>query len=344
MRTLDIFIVLLAITFASSCSTYCYIETCFADDMSVRRSVYTDSSSWRTKDLSFLPPSKWKHSEISDPFDIDFYDVVHEMNHVSAAYADDISSVSFLSSTEPLENPVLCPEETITRRFRWFYTYYDYRAVFRSLNYKLPLSFEGYLTEEQKKLFFTGKNPPEGWNGVEMYCLLDKVNSSFADWYSDVVYLTMCNLFEPYCSDVQIDALYSCKQVFMEETERKLIFAMTPMGFEEILKEIAPHAGFGNIFSENEDELTEKYDEKTEIFSYFSYSFLHRLDMPGKYYDGNATSFIDAEPVWKVDAFRLLDGDLVLMATFRKLNIWVFVLTFSIIILLLQYFSKLFSK
>ena len=58
----------------------------------------------------------------------------------------------------------------------------------------------------------------------------------------------------------------------------------------------------------------------------------------------NAVDFIDGSPVWKVDGYRLMDEDLVLEATFRTLNIWAFVLTFALILLLLQVFAKLFSK
>ena len=68
------------------------------------------------------------------------------------------------------------------------------------------------------------------------------------------------------------------------------------------------------------------------------------MNMPGIYFEGNAVDFIDGSPVWKVDSYRLMDEDLVLEATFRTLNIWAFVLTFALILLLLQVFAKLFSK
>ena len=66
--------------------------------------------------------------------------------------------------------------------------------------------------------------------------------------------------------------------------------------------------------------------------------------MPGEYFEGNAVDFIDGLPAWKVDAYRLLAGDLVLEATFRKANIWTFVLTFAVIAAILQAFSKLFDR
>ena len=64
------------------------------------------------------------------------------------------------------------------------------------------------------------------------------------------------------------------------------------------------------------------------------------MDMPGRYVDGNAENFIDGNSSWKVDAYRLMYGGLVLEATSRKANIWAFILTFAVIAFILQAFSK----
>ena len=130
----------------------------------------------------------------------------------------------------------------------------------------------------------------------------------------------------------------------MKGTSREMVFVMTPEEFEAKLVEIAPQAGFGEIFSSNTEDITEKYEKASDMISYFNYSFIYAVDMPGNYYDGNAVVFTEGQPTWKVDAFRLLDGDMVLEATFRKMNIWIFVLTFAVIAVLLQLFAKLFSK
>ena len=131
---------------------------------------------------------------------------------------------------------------------------------------------------------------------------------------------------------------------FMKDMDRTLIFAMEPDDFVERLSEVHPDAGFDEVLGNNRDAVDSLYQKESELISYFGYSFVFNTRMPGRYYDGNAVDFIDGNPSWKVDAFRLMEDDLVLEAVTRKLNVWVFVLTFVLIILLLQLFAKVFAR
>lgn len=343
MKYSEVLISLLALVLVNSCASYYYVATDVDKDMSVCREVSANSTE-NNADTRFMPAEGWTTSAVTDPFEVDFYDEVLEMEVMCRAEGSEISDLKFTPDSSQLGNPLFAPEERIGKRFRWFYTYYDYSARFSSIAESLPLPLDGYMTPEQRKLFFKGQNPAEGWNGIEMYYLLDDVNRKFVEWYSDAVFYTMCDMFEPYCTEAQKAFLERSKAGFIEGVDKDILMFMEPAGFASRLDEMAPEEGFGKIYADNAKLLDAAYEEKAEVISYFEYSFLYRMNMPGRYFEGNAVDFIDGSPVWKVDSYRLMDEDLVLEATFRTLNIWAFVLTFALILLLLQVFAKLFSK
>lgn len=203
---------------------------------------------------------------------------------------------------------------------------------------------EGYLTDEQLELFFRGTDPPEGWNGVEMYCQLDDINQNFAKWHSDATYYVMCGIFKPYCTKQQVVALDTLKYRFMEGIGREIMFAMKPDEFEDRLAAVLPESGFGNIYEDNADTIDKAYEKETEIIGCFETAFMYTVNLPGKYMAGNAVDFLSGSPTWKVDAYRLMAGDLKLIATSRQVNVWAFLVTFAAIVLFLQVFAKVFAK
>ena len=334
-------IAMLSVACVNSCTTYYYIRTDVSRDIDVERYVYVSSADGSFADFPFETSGGWKVSKLPESLEIDFYDAWESMTH-EAYRSGRIEDVSLAS--EDAFNPLLRPVESLNKRFRWFYTYYDYNAEFKGLKEMLPLPFDGYITDEQVELFFKGANPPEGWNGVEMYCLLDDINQNFAKWHSDATYFVMCDIFEPYYTKHQIVALDTLKNHFMEGLEREVMFAMKPDEFEDRLAAVLPDSGFGNIYEYNADAIDKAYEKESEIIGCFETSFMYTVNLPGRYMDGNAVDFMDKSPMWKVDAYRLMCGDLKLSATSRQVNVWAFLVTFAVIVLLLQVFAKVFAK
>lgn len=341
MKLRDLVISILAVTSINSCTSYYYVVTDVERDLSVVRTVHMENEDYLS---DFISKDVWSGPEDNPSFEVDFYDQVSLMKKKYRSRAEDISRLSFQPDHSQVGNPLFTPMENVSIRFRWFYTYYDYQARFKSLNDMLPLDLDGYITQEQRKLFFRGGDPPQGWNGLEMYYVLDDLTKRFAQWYSDAVFYTLRDIMRPYCTRMQADMLDGCKDDFIRDMDRDMLLVMEPDSFVERLEEIYPDAGFDRVYSANQQSLKDEYEKASRLMSYFGYSFVYSIDMPGRYYDGNALNFIGENPSWKVDAFRLLDGDLVLEAVYRKMNVWAFMLTFALIILVLQIFAKVFSR
>lgn len=338
MDNFRLFIAIVLIAFINSCTTYYYVVTDVDNDLNVERRIYASSDDASQVSFPVEAGSSWKVSSLDVPFVVDFYDVSEEMTHMAECRGMGMGAVSL--GRNGGDDTFPGPDESVDRRFRWFYTYYDYRAVFSSLRDRLPLPFDGYLTDKQQALFFVGDDPPEGWNGIEMYYLLDDICQNFARWHSDATYDVMCEIFIPFCTDEQAAVLETVKERFMEGLEREALFAMQPDEFDDRMAMVAPDSGFGKIYERNAEAVDMAYEGETEIIDCFENSFLFTLNMPGKYIDGNAQELIDGIPSWKVDAFRLLYGDMILEATSRTVNLWAFILTFAVIALLLQLFAK----
>lgn len=341
MKTVRIFVAILSVVFVNSCTTYYYVRTDVSKNLDVERSVYASSADGSSVDFPFEMSEDWKVSMLPESLEVDFYDAQEKMT-CQASCSGRIRDVALASKDVP--NPLLRPSESLDKRFRWFYTYYDYNAQFKGLKEMLPLPFDGYITDEQVEIFFRGANPPEGWNGVEMYYLLDDINHNFAKWHSDATYFVMCDIFEPYCTKQQSVALDTLKHRFMEGIEREVMFAMKPDEFEDRLAAVLPDSGFGKIYEDNSAAIDSTYEKEIEIIECFETAFMYTVDLPGRYVAGNAVEFMDGSPTWKVDAYRLMAGDLKLSATSRQVNVWAFPVTFAVILLLLQVFAKAFSK
>lgn len=341
MKTARIFVAILSVVFVNSCTTYYYVRTDVSKNLDVERSVYASSADGSSVDFPFEMSEDWKVSMLPESLEVDFYDAQEKMT-CQASCSGRIRDVALASKDVP--NPLLRPSESLDKRFRWFYTYYDYNAQLKGLKEMLPLPFDGYITDEQVEIFFRGANPPEGWNGVEMYYLLDDINHNFAKWHSDATYFVMCDIFEPYCTKQQSVALDTLKHRFMEGIEREVMFAMKPDEFEDRLAAVLPDSGFGKIYEDNSAAIDSAYEKEIEIIECFETAFMYTVDLPGRYVAGNAVEFMDGSPTWKVDAYRLMAGDLKLSATSRQVNVWAFPVTFAVILLLLQVFAKAFSR
>ena len=341
MKTVYLLVAMLLMTIINACTAYYYIHTDVAKNLDVKRSVYASSADGSSVDFPFVISGRWSISKLPEAYEVDFYDTKVKMTH-EASSSGRVGDVSLVGKNGL--NPLLKPSENLGKRFRWFYTYYDYNAEFKGLKDRLPIPFDGYFTDAQLELFFRGASPPEGWNGVEMYCLLDDINQNFAKWHSDATYCVMCDIFKPYFTNQQMVALDTLKCRFMSGIEREVMFAMRPDEFEDRVATLLPDSGFGNIYEDNSEAIDQAYEKETEIIGCFETAFMYAVDLPGKYMAGNAVDSLSDSPTWKVDAYRLMAGDLKLIATSRQVNVWAFLVTFAAIVLLLQVFAKVFAR
>ena len=308
---------------ASSCSTYYCVSSQVSEDLSVKRTIYSSENSYE-----HLQEDIWKIQKLDRHAGFNFHNSSDSMKFKACAQADEIG---LLKCKSDIGNPILCPEESLGRKFRWFFTQYEYKAVFKTFKHRIPLAYDGYLTEEEMSLLLRGSDMPKGWNGTEIYGMLDEISRKFAQWYSDAVYITLCDIFRPYCDERQIEFMETAHDAFMTKADREEVLMMTPKDFVSIWENMAPEMKISDVYSAEKASIDKAYETGTQVIEYFFTESFHTIDLPGKYAYGNAVEFMDGNPVWKVDAYRLLYDDMILKAASRKVNIWAFLVTFAII-------------
>lgn len=331
MRTFGLPAALLLLMAANSCVSYYYVTTDIHEDLSADRTVYAETEDGGNP-FYFITGTEWTVSKPDSVFTVDFYESVAEPDIMAHRHIDDLNGFAVLPDEDFVGNPLVNPTETLSKRNRWFYTYYEYKAVFPSLRDSLPLPFEGYMSEDRLRLFFEGSAAPQRWNGVEMYVLLDEINQDFVKWYSDAVYFVCCDVIEPYCNKNQKLTLDHVKEDFMRGIDRAGMLDMKPDEFVERLDHVSRGSGgFEALYQEHAVEIEAEYASQARLLEYFDASLIYSVSMPGRYVLSDADTYVDGNPRWKVDAYRLLYDDVVLTAVTRKTNIWAFLLTFAAI-------------
>ena len=51
---------------------------------------------------------------------------------------------------DPMYRPLVTPQETLTKHFRWFYNYYTYTGIYPELADKGPVPLKNFLNESAK--------------------------------------------------------------------------------------------------------------------------------------------------------------------------------------------------
>ena len=90
--------------------------------------------------------------------------------------------------------------------------------------------------------------------------------------------------------------------------------------------------------------MDELFEEKGQIAEIFGYAVQFELSMPGRVLSTNAALQKAGSLVWKVDAFRLLDGDYTLTVKSRTVNYWAFGVTLLLVLLIGGYCWKRYNK
>lgn len=321
---------------AASCSTYNYMTTDIDRNLSAERTVYAQAdSSYLAGDRSGSPfffdtGNGWDTGLVQNPFTMDFHDGESTMNVYARRHLRNLGEGRFIpANTESEGNPILSPEEKAEKRFRWFFTEYEYSAVYRGLT-GLPVPLDEYMDKESQEIFLRGAGIPADWNGIETYSMLDDINTKFFRWYRRCTFTVSHDIIYNMCS-------ISMKEIMDRYSEE--YFSSSGKDDDEIYPEdlckgldrLAGTSCFTELFSSAGNRADSLYSEKEEMLEYFGLNLLTEVRMPGKVVRTDAVTLKDGAPLWKIDCYRLLYGDLTLNAVSRKLNLWAFIVTFAVL-------------
>jgi hypothetical protein len=248
-------------------------------------------------------------------------------------------SVEELDSTLKLKNSTewskIRVKHCLDKKFRWFYTYYDYRETYAKSALRLEIPIEEFMTKDEALFWFTGTpNLLRGMNGPEIRSYLGQIEDKYNKWITLNVWNAEYKvLLESYngidkkpVSKLQLqslrDSIYNSK-----------ITTLDNFDMEKALNSFFKTHVFSELWKDENTPLKKFEKNLDKQFSFlFSPAFNYKLIMPGEVTQaGNALVHGDTL-VWELSSYQLIPADYIIEAQSRRANVWAFILTGLIVI------------
>ncbi|MDR0835812.1 MAG: hypothetical protein LBN11_04435 [Tannerella sp.] len=226
------------------------------------------------------------------------------------------------------------PEESLEKKFRWFYTYYTFKGTYANLSDKVSIPADKYMSKTEQALWFQGDmSAYRGMNGMELKAELDDIENAFFLWWSRNVYEESFNAVRYFAGltgdDTYLSQLDAVKDtVFAIHSKEIMRWDFEPVDICNMFDNYFATNRFTDLFKSNEQTINELYNQKmSPLEDLNSITIAYNLVMPGKLLRTNATINPNALQ-WKVNAIRLIADDYVLTAESRVFHPWALAITF----------------
>lgn len=298
-------------------------SACLSGDYSKHPFIFDPSGGW---EMSVLEPEE-KFDFIGDGFIHNFIAVRNYKNPSETSEKP--------ASEEQKDLPYLKGEEEWNVRKGFFSNRYTYMHSFPGIGDTMPISLGKYLNEEEAGLWLeSGGLKDYGFmNGVEMYSLiLSGYFVKFQKWIYDCAIETRYRMIAADAGDTLTDSqketLFSVIGEKMEVDYEDIMPSLPdPYLVASTMSAISGNQAFTAAMEIRKEEWEDILSEQEEALLYpFSVVYRYEAVLPGKTVSANTSMFDDGHPVWKVDGYRLLAGDMVLYAESVKVNVWSFIL------------------
>lgn len=332
----------LAVTLLSSCSICRYdMTTTVHEDLSVDRRICAEAdSSFLAGDKTSSPfefalTEPWAVKTLDIPYNADFNGETARMNVLAERrFAPGERLCVGLATGDQEGNPLLSPDESVRKSFRWFVTRYEYRAVYRAVR-DFPVPLDSCMTRDGQRLFLMGEDSPAGWSGLELYARLDELNSAFVKWTDANVFDVNMMLISRYLPEKQLRLLDLEREKLFGHVrnDESGLLGMNPREFCRRADEYFVDEPFmSEIYGRYSAEIDSLYAEREKILDYFLLTFVHEVDLPGRIVSTSAPQIGENGAArWKVDCCRLLYDDMEVVAESVKVNVWAVIVTFIVL-------------
>jgi len=222
-------------------------------------------------------------------------------------------------------------------KFRWFYTFYNYRETYPKIitNFEIPL--EKYMTKDEAQFWFTGKpNILQGMNGIEIREYVGNLEDDYNKWFAHnnwnaefkVLIENYDRIIKP---PVNKERLILLKDSIFNSNSKNL----PDIDMEKSLNNYFKTKAFSKLWTITNSPLKkfEKDFEEQDFIRYFKDAFNYKLIMPGKVSQPDNVAIQGDTLIWKLTSYRMIYDDYTIEAQSRKANTWAFVLTGIILII-----------
>ncbi len=322
------------------------LTSCFSENYRIITHVNRDGScsrevSTRVDSISDLFPY-----DLSSGWDISQTDTVvneylSQKVKKNVKVSKKFTSVEALSTGLRRDNILPVPEESLKKRFRWFYTYYAFTAVYPEITEKGSVPMDKYLNEAERKLYLQGDlSGYRGMSGFELKMELDGIEDRFMKWYIRNLYEECFEIIHYYSNATNMDfrtqlsaikdTLYSINKEQIESDPGLNSFGVSDVC--GLLDKYFSTNAFTTLYAGKTEEINSMLKSRTKVTNdLLNFSIQYELTLPGKVIMTNTDLRNEDLLLWKVDAFRFLADDYILTAESRVANSWAFIGTLLLI-------------
>lgn len=238
--------------------------------------------------------------------------------------------------------PVMVPAERVEKKFRWFYTIYEYTAVFDYADRPDIVSPDKYMTREEQLMWFRSEGlAPCGQNGMEMRVQLDDLNDKMWKWFNEVSAVYALEVLAALDS-VSGGGEYAGRLAQLRDSIVPVVLRYKPDAEIVTVEEVVPVLDryystdhFSALYAANSKLIEEKYSAGPDgVFDKALIKQEFRVSMPGQICGGNAPVVDGNTAVWRMDLYRLVNGSYTMQVVSRVPHYWAYVLTIAVIAVL----------
>ncbi|MDD4516194.1 hypothetical protein [Massilibacteroides sp.] len=351
MKTTKIFLTILIVLLAmSSCETYYKVVTTIDKESHTQREVYALADSVFLKgDQSATPflfnvNNGWTLTYLDSTVSNKFMGHEMKFNIMASKEAICLADYSENGGITGINRSFFSPVESLTKQFRWFYTYYSFKAVYKKLEAEIPVSIDNYLTKEEQRLWTQGDiEALKGYNGSEITSILSDIETKFIDWFHRncfEVSLTLINekSNENDFSDVDKD------QLFNDIRKRENGDDIEPGNVCIALDQYYKTTRYSELYKAKKEEFDADFETETSLVNAINIVLCYELNVPYTILNANTNNVSRTNIKWKIDGLRLLTNDYTATATYRASNIWAFIVTGGVILFTIVGFIAFFRN
>ena len=352
-----------AIAMLPSCVTYYTVIPEIHPDGSMTRTVYAEAdSACLAGDLSsppflFEPGELWQTGRMAEPRTWWFLDDSATMNFYAARTfrPSDTSYRDTPASEQYAGLPYVRTSEHWNRKRGLFFSTYSYTCTFPGIDSWMPVRPDSLMSSAELERWYRNGTGSPGMNGAETYACLADLYDKYTEWVN-ICYRE--HLYRVICSAAGEELTDNLKTELMQWMEKHYDFYEDIFSFSfgeaddtgrGLFTSIAAHmsrlsgspvytdaaAVHSAVWEEEISALEEK------LTAPFLYAMLYQVRMPGRLISANTALMDEGIPVWKVDGFRLLAGDLTIEATSSRANPLGFILLGLIVLVSAVVFFRL---
>lgn len=233
-------------------------------------------------------------------------------------------------------------KHTLSKKFRWFYTYYSYTETYPKIKTLERIPFEKYMTKEEAEFWFNGKpDLLRGMNGIEIKDFLEKVEEKYNLWFGhnfwDMEYDVLLNHYHLLKNlKISKERLEQARDSIFEKSKDKIRILSDDFDFGKCMDAYFKTTAFSALYNQKDNPLKkfeDDFDDNNSFMRYFETGFDYKLLMPGKIMQ-TSNAVIQGDTLsWNLTAYRMVYSDYEISAQSRKANVWVFILSGLIAVL-----------